>query len=244
MIRWVFLDVGNVLLDEDPLGYVNARVHWEEVCRVRPDLGFRDLLATREQLVASGSRWPLFDAVHPILGDEGCSAVWARAEGLIRPRYAEFSPAILGASEAVSRLSRRFRLGLIANQGGECREVLNRLGMLEAFEVVALSEEVGLAKPDPDLFRFAIELARAEPKECLMVGDRLDNDIIPASVLGMQTVWIRWPTRSAKGWRPDDPDALAWRDSLERSSAMATTLWSCPLTTVMIDSIQDLDRVL
>lgn len=244
MIRWVFLDVGNVLLDEDPLGYVNARVHWEDARRIRPDLGFTDLLAARERFVASGSRWPLFEAIHPILGDEGCASAWARAEAAIRPRFAELSPLIWGASDVVARLSRRFRLGLIANQSNECREALERLGLLDAFEVVALSEEIGRPKPDLGLFRHAFELARAEPRDCGMVGDRLDNDIIPASELGMKTVWVRWPVRSAKGWQPDDPDALAWRDSLERSSALAPTLWPCPSSTITIEEIQDLDRVL
>ena len=54
-----------------------------------------------------------------------------------------------------------------------------------------------------------------------MIGDRLDNDIAPAADLGMITAWIRWPRRAAKGWRPDDPEAIAYRDSLERSSASA-----------------------
>ncbi len=70
---------------------------------------------------------------------------------------------IPGATEVVERLARRYRLGLIANQGRECRGRLAELGLLGRFDVVALSEEVGRFKPDPALFEDALDRAGAPP---------------------------------------------------------------------------------
>ena len=57
--------------------------------------------------------------------------------------------------------------------------------------MIAASADLGLAKPHKGIFEKALELAGCEAHESVMVGDRLDNDIIPAKKLGMKTVWIR-----------------------------------------------------
>ena len=56
---------------------------------------------------------------------------------------------------------------------------------------MAASAELGIAKPDRLIFERAIELAGCQLQNAVMVGDRLDNDIIPAKALGLKTVWIR-----------------------------------------------------
>ncbi len=240
MIHWVFLDVGNILLDEDPLGYENFRIHWDAVRQVAPHVSFQDLLAIREERATAGSRWPLYEAVSLYLNDAQCSAAWARADHAIRRRYSLLSPPIAGAWETVGRLWGRYHLGVIANQGTECRPCLEEGGLLEAFEVVALSEEINAFKPDPSLFQAALEMAKALPEHCLMVGDRLDNDIEPANRLGMKTAWIRWPMRSAKGWNPSDPEACAWRDSLDRIAAIQAGLHQYISPTVTLDTVGEL----
>ena len=42
-----------------------------------------------------------------------------------------------------------------------------------------------------EIFNIALSKINSKPQECIMIGDRLDNDIIPASNLGMKTIWIR-----------------------------------------------------
>ena len=63
--------------------------------------------------------------------------------------------------------------------------------MLKYFDVLVTSAELGVAKPDKLIFEKAFELAGCKPQDSVMVGDRLDNDIIPAKESGMKTVWIR-----------------------------------------------------
>ena len=63
--------------------------------------------------------------------------------------------------------------------------------MHQYFDVIAASAELGYAKPDKEIFEKALELAGCTAEESVMVGDRLDNDMIPAKAIGMETVWIK-----------------------------------------------------
>lgn len=46
-------------------------------------------------------------------------------------------------------------------------------------------------KPDIRIFEYALDKANCIPQDACMIGDRLDNDILPAKSLGMKTVWIK-----------------------------------------------------
>ena len=84
-----------------------------------------------------------------------------------------------------------YKLGIIANQKLGTAERLENWGLLQYFDVIAASAEVGYAKPDKRIFEKVLEMAGCTARESVMVGDRLDNDIIPAKALGMKTVWIK-----------------------------------------------------
>jgi putative hydrolase of the HAD superfamily len=114
---------------------------------------------------------------------------------------------------ALEALRSRYRLGVLANQERWIRDVMARDGIDRFFDVWAVSAEVGADKPDPALFRHALTKAGAAPERCAMVGDRLDNDILPARELGMRTVWL------LRGEAPDDPtpEQLAGPDASVRS---------------------------
>jgi 5'-nucleotidase len=238
--RWVFLDVGNVLLDEDPLTWLVFRRHVEAIRRERPDRSWPALLAEFEARVAAGSRWPVFDVASSYLHEARLAEVWDAVDREVRARFAALSPPVAGAIEAVGQLARRYRLGLIANHPSQSRARLAELGLLERVEVVVLGEEQGLYKPDPALFRRAMDQAGARASDCLMVGDRLDHDIAPAAAVGMATAWIRWPDRSAKGWRPDDPEGWAYLRSLERTAARGELV----RPTIAIATVAELAAVL
>jgi len=91
---------------------------------------------------------------------------------------------------------RGVRLGVISNFESWLRVMLDRLGITDRFEVLAVSGDVGWEKPDPRIFKWAMEEAGAEPHECLHVGDSPHFDAIPATELGMRGVLIdrygRW----------------------------------------------------
>lgn len=88
-------------------------------------------------------------------------------------------------------LSQKYKLGVIANQVSGTKDRLDNWGIGKYFDVVVASAEAGCAKPDLKIFNLALEQAECKPNEAVMIGDRLDNDVVPAKQLGMKTVWVR-----------------------------------------------------
>ena len=68
---------------------------------------------------------------------------------------------------------------------------MEKIGLLKYIDMVVASAEEGVAKPDLRLFQIALDRADCKADEAVMVGDRIDNDILPANKLGMITVWIK-----------------------------------------------------
>ncbi len=87
--------------------------------------------------------------------------------------------------------SRGLLLGLAANQPHETLAVLDDLGVGQFFHHREVSGTHGYKKPDLRLFLRCCEDLGVTPEECVMIGDRIDNDIAPAKLLGMRTVLFR-----------------------------------------------------
>ena len=107
-------------------------------------------------------------------------------------------------------VERGLTLGIVANQPAAARDRLERAGIAHLFAHQGLSGETGFRKPDPRAFTAVVEALGIAPAECIMVGDRLDNDIAPAKALGMATVLFR--TGRHRRQRPrssaEQPDAI------------------------------------
>lgn len=95
------------------------------------------------------------------------------------------------ASKCLEILSGRYKIGIIANQSPGTKERLEQYGVLQYIDLVIASAEEGVAKPDKIIFEIALERGNCNPNNAVMVGDRIDNDIIPAKLLGMHTIWIK-----------------------------------------------------
>ena len=84
-----------------------------------------------------------------------------------------------------------YKLGIIANQLLGTQSRLEKWQILQYFDVVVSSAEEGIAKPDLQIFRTALQKADCKPHNAVMVGDRLDNDIVPANKVGLKTIWVK-----------------------------------------------------
>ncbi len=93
--------------------------------------------------------------------------------------------------EVLAALRGQFRLGIISNGPSDLQRYKLKLFDLEReFDPIVISGEVGVAKPDPAIFRRALELAKVSPSEALYVGDSPTYDIAGAKSVGMQIVWV------------------------------------------------------
>jgi putative hydrolase of the HAD superfamily len=69
-------------------------------------------------------------------------------------------------------------------------EKLIRLDLLQYFNEVFISEEIGLEKPNSDLYQKCLDMMEIIPSDAFYVGDRLDHDMQPAKKIGMHTVLV------------------------------------------------------
>ena len=98
--------------------------------------------------------------------------------------------------------ARKHPMAVVTNGSKSQRDKIEALGASRYFEVVLVSEELGIAKPDPRIFRQALSRLNAAPDRSVFVGDSMEHDIAGARNAGMMTVYIR------KGKAEDADDAL------------------------------------
>lgn len=79
-----------------------------------------------------------------------------------------------------------FRLGIISNFDLRLREILKHVGVLDLFEQIIVSSQVGAEKPSPRIFEEALRRFAVEPAELLHVGDEEKADGEGARALGIQ----------------------------------------------------------
>jgi len=93
--------------------------------------------------------------------------------------------------KVLETLSKRYKIGVIANQSLGTANRLEEKGILKYIDLVIASAEEGISKPDRKIFDIALARANCEAENAVMIGDRIDNDIVPAKRLGMKTIWIK-----------------------------------------------------
>ncbi len=74
-------------------------------------------------------------------------------------------------------------------------EKILRLRIEKYFDEIIISDEIGIRKPNPKLFSYALDKVKAKPEETLMVGDRVDKDIEPAKAIKIHTALIHRKTK-------------------------------------------------
>jgi putative hydrolase of the HAD superfamily len=85
---------------------------------------------------------------------------------------------------------RGVKLGVVSNFEPWLEDVLALQGVDHLFAAVAISGKLGVAKPDPEIFRWAIREAEADPAATLHVGDQPANDVDAARAVGITPVLI------------------------------------------------------
>lgn len=172
-VKWLFFDIGSTLIDESEC----YRLRYREAVE-----GTTISLADFEKKVIEFSK-------QNREGDHEAAKYYGIE---LRPWHKEAEKPYADVEYVLNQLSGKgYRLGVIANQSPGTRERLLNWGLLKYFDIVLASAEEGISKPNPEIFHRALTAANCLPDSAVMIGDRLDNDIVPAKRIGMKTVWIK-----------------------------------------------------
>lgn len=94
--------------------------------------------------------------------------------------------------ECLTKVSERgFKMGVISNFAPTLRNILQSKGILHFFDPVIVSTEVGLEKPNPAIFRLALERAGLAAQEVLYIGDHDRNDLWAPAQIGIDALKIK-----------------------------------------------------
>lgn len=171
-ITWIFFYIGSTLVDESKAyehrikdTIQNTDTAYEQFCNLMTDFakqGKNGYIEAAKELNLKTTKWHSEDEI-------------------INPK----------AEDCLKLLHKKYKIGVIANQPLGTAERLKKYGIYEYIDLVISSAEENVAKPDLKIFQLALYRANCLPQNAVMVGDRIDNDIVPAKALGMRTVWVR-----------------------------------------------------
>jgi FMN phosphatase YigB (HAD superfamily) len=170
MLRAVFFDVGETLVDEER--------YWRAVARAA-GLGPQVVWAALGKTIERGEEhWELWRH----LGVER-PAAWDELVYSTDDLYPD-------ALDCLERLrSCGVVVGIAGNQSAALEEWARSAQL--PVDMVTGSASLGVRKPDPRFFSGIVELARAEPRDVAYVGDRVDNDVRPAMEAGLVALHLR-----------------------------------------------------
>jgi HAD superfamily hydrolase (TIGR01662 family) len=209
--RWVCLDVGETLIDETRIWSI-----WADVLGI-PRLTF--MAAFGAALAQGGEYADVFDLVG--------RRDWRDLMPRVQNAYGGFQvqdlyPDAMRALDALR--TQGYRLAIVANQPVVRTAELRALGVTA--DVVAMSDELGVWKPDPAFFAKALELmGRPDPGDVAYVGDRVDNDVGPSRAAGMRAVWLRRGPWGVIAVPPPEGEAMVV-DSLDELVERIGEVWA------------------
>ena len=82
------------------------------------------------------------------------------------------------------------QLGIISNFDGRLGQVLDELAIAKFFQTVTVSSQVGVPKPDPQIFRVALAKHLCTPETALHIGDQWQDDVEGARLAGLKGIWL------------------------------------------------------
>jgi putative hydrolase of the HAD superfamily len=154
----------------------------------RADAGVRFAMDRPEVIAATsdGDRFRRY--LDALVGAVGLArlpdAVFARLDAYHREHNLwEDVPAQVPA--ALERLRGRFRMAVVSNANGTVRAKLERVNLARYFELIVDSHEEGMEKPDPGLFRVALDRMGVAPAQAAYVGDLYHVDVAGAAAAGL-----------------------------------------------------------
>lgn len=191
-IKAVFFDIGYTFIDE-----TRQWRAWADHLRVPFDK-FENTL--REVIALNEHHRQVFEILNPGFDLDKERAARSAAGFSDTFTAADIYPDAVPCLKELKRLG--YLIGLAGNQPEAAEAALEAMNL--SADIIASSAKWGAEKPSPTFFHRVIEAARCAPAEIAYIGDRLDNDIVPANQAGLKAIFlIRGPWGEIHATRPE-----------------------------------------
>lgn len=197
-MRWLFFDIGSTLINEGVFNKYLFGYVYDTIENSNTKITHEDFDETLKKIIAErrfGERAyiGIVEGLvkHFTSNKKVLSQVLERYNRYAAKRYIEKMEPYPDSLRTVIELKKIYKLGIIANQPAKTKQKITSFSLAEHFDVIVLSGEVSLRKPDPRIFQLALKMAKCSAKDATMIGDRLDADIGPSKLLGFRTIRIK-----------------------------------------------------
>ncbi len=113
-----------------------------------------------------------------------------RAAGILEVFLNDTTAALDRSQQILERLHRRCSLGVISNFYGNVDRVLEEAGIAPLLATIIDSNRVGVSKPEPAIFRLALDDLGCAAADVLYVGDSFEKDVVGARQAGLRSAWL------------------------------------------------------
>ncbi len=199
-IKAILLDFGGTLsdgrLDWDPYhesikSYLSSHGYYIEMPKLKKSL--RAALAELEKIRSKGKEMKFEEVYAIFLSDlevryDGVMLEWLHMN--FRKHYkTNFYPCI---EDVLKKLSQNYKVALISNtMSDQPKLLLQEAGYDQYFDLIITSQELGIRKPNPKIFKTILGELGVKPDEAVHVGDSVEADMYGARDSGITGIWIK-----------------------------------------------------
>jgi HAD superfamily hydrolase (TIGR01549 family) len=202
MIKAVILDFGDTLVE----GGINYKEYHEAVLRYLNGIGFnislKEVKSALSQAIGrlnkmrAKGKEQTFEEVYEFflrsLAIPGDAEILGEIHDIFKKYYV--SNFFHCTGDVLKELSKRYMLALLSNtMSDKPYDLLRDYGFMKYFDVVVCSRDLGIRKPNPNIFRHVLDKLCITPAEAVHVGDSIKADMKGASGVGITGIWIKVP---------------------------------------------------
>jgi 8-oxo-dGTP diphosphatase/putative hydrolase of the HAD superfamily len=192
MIKNIFLDAGGVILNENYFEINSAKIISEIIGQYYKNYTIEDYWKDAEEAVYRFVPKVYYYVLYknlPIIEEYNKSrSKFKEAEmNMLHKNYELME----GIQDFLKRFYGEYNIGILGQYGKNFKIFLEESNVLKYFTFSEIQDDYKITKPDPRYFEAILNKCNCKPAESIMVGDRIDKDIIPAKMVGMKTIRIR-----------------------------------------------------
>jgi len=202
-IKHIFFDLDHTLWDFES----NSKKAFETIfIKNEVDIDFNDFISTYSPI--NHKYWKLYredkvskeDLRYGRLIETFDTLQYKTSESLIHTlskEYIDYLPnhnlLFDGAIDILNYLKPKYQMHIITNGFEEVQhKKMHNSDLLPFFDQIITSEEVGVKKPNPKIFKYALKKSKAKANESIMIGDNFEADILGAKNVGMHTIFCEF----------------------------------------------------
>ncbi|MDR1636236.1 MAG: HAD family hydrolase [Treponema sp.] len=207
MIQNIFLDAGGVILNEEKFENNSAEIIVQIIKQYNSNYSienyWKDIEEAVYRFIPKVYDYVLYKNIIDVEKFKISKMEYKNKIGKVNDNF-ELTDRI---EDFLVKYSKYYKIGILGQYGKDFKEFLSNKKLLKYFTYTEIQDDYKITKPDPRYYEEILKKCNCKAAESIMVGDRIDKDIIPAKMVGMKTIRIR--TGIHKDQEPRTPEEMA-----------------------------------